>query len=164
MSDDIPHGSNADARISRAETGDHGKRPAKVVLWIGIPFLIIGGIIFLTSGGITPALILGVVLALTGGALRDRAARSEGRAAPPEMQVPPMLTWPTSSSRPDLFRYRGADYSLGLVERGNRSRYVIQDANGASVGDYHYATDGWVSAWRAFRSLEPMTASHIEEG
>jgi hypothetical protein len=113
MSDDISHGSNADARISRAETGDHGKRPAKVVLWIGIPFLIIGGIIFLTSGGITPALILGVVLALTGGALRDRAARSEGRAAPPEMQVPPMLTWPTSSSRPDLFRYRGADYSLG---------------------------------------------------
>jgi hypothetical protein len=164
MSDDTHHGSNADGQISRAETGDHGKRRANVVLWIGIPFLIVGGIIFLTSGGISAALILGVVLVLTGGALRDRAARSEGRAVPPERHVPPMLTWPTSSSRADLFLYRGTDYSLGLVQRGNRSRYVIQGRDGASVGDYHYATDGWLSAWKAFRSLEPMTASHIEEG
>jgi hypothetical protein len=163
MSDHTHHGSNADGSISSAETGDQRKRWAKVVLWIGIPFLIVGGIFFLTSGGITPALILGVVLVLTGGALRDRAARSEGRAVPPEMRVPPMLTWPTSSSRADLFPYRGIDHSLGLVHRGDRSRYVIQGPNGASVGDYHYATDGWVSAWNAFRSLEPMTASHIEE-
>jgi len=163
MSDHTHHGSNADARISHAETEDHGKRRAKVVLWIGTPFLIIGGIIFITSGGITLALIIGVVLVLTGGALRDRAARSEGRATPPEVYVPPMLTWPTSSSRADLFPYRGTHYSLGLVQQGNRSRYVIQGPDGASVGDYYYATDGWVSAWKEFRSLEPMTASHVEE-
>jgi hypothetical protein len=88
---------------------------------------------------------------------------SEGRATQPEGRVPPMLTWPTSvSGRADLFPYRGTHHSLGLVQQGGRRKYVIQGPDGALVGDYYYATDGWVSAWKAFRSLEPMTASHIE--
>jgi hypothetical protein len=133
MNDGTHHGSNSGEQISRAETGDHGKRRARVVLWIGIPFLTIGGITFLTSGGITPALILGVVLVLMGGALRDRAARSEGRAVPPEVHVPPMLTWPTSSSRTDLFPYRGADYSLGPGAAG-KPKQIHHPRAGRRIG------------------------------
>ena len=79
------------------------------------------------------------------------------------MHLPPMLTWPAPSSRTDLFPYRGKEYSLGLVHRNDRSRYVIEDESGTSVGDFTYASDGWLAAWRSFRDLEPSTAAHTEQ-
>jgi hypothetical protein len=74
-----------------------------------------------------------------------------------------MLTWSAPSSKTDLFPYRGKEYSLGLVHRDDRSRYVIEDESGTSVGEFSYASDGWMGAWRTFRDLEPSTAAQTEQ-
>jgi len=154
----------------RAERGNGAswKTGANIVLAFAILLLIPGVVVFVnTKGGLSIALIGGVMLALVGGSMRGRASRGTPDASPPPprpdmhtpvtgngwrtdegMHLPPMLTWPAPSSTTDLFPYRGKEYSLGLVHRNDRSRYVIEDESGISVGDFTYASDGLLVAWR----------------
>jgi hypothetical protein len=169
----------------RAERGNEAssKTGANIVLAFAILLLIPGVVVYLnTKGGVSVALIGGVILALVGGSMRNRASRRthDGRPPPPRpdidtpatgngwrtdegMHLPPMLTWSAPSSKADLFPYRSKEYSLGLVHRDDRSRYVIEDESGTSVGEFSYASDGWMGAWRTFRDLEPSTAAQTEQ-